>query len=57
MITLIIQIFSKKKIFDNPNHKWTRTEQIKSCVEWGNPKVLWEINSNILILGMLFLEE
>ena len=26
-----------KKIFDNPDHKWTRTEQIKSCIEWGNP--------------------
>lgn len=26
-----------KKISDNPSYKWTRTEQINSCIDWGNP--------------------
>jgi len=25
------------KVFENPSYKWTRTEQISACVEWGNP--------------------
>lgn len=26
-----------EKVFANPSHKWTRTEQIQGCVDWGNP--------------------
>jgi D-alanyl-D-alanine carboxypeptidase len=26
-----------KKISENPLHKWTRTEQINACMEWGEP--------------------
>ena len=25
------------KVFENPSYKWTRTEQISACIEWGNP--------------------
>ena len=26
-----------KKVFNNPLYKWTRTEQISACIEWGKP--------------------
>lgn len=26
-----------EKVFADPSHEWTRTEQVQGCVDWGNP--------------------
>lgn len=26
-----------EKVFDDPSHEWTRTEQVQGCVDWGDP--------------------